>query len=96
MSDRKNSNKFLDKRVSDSVACVEAALGGLEGLLTDQTIGDSPDGVNPNSRDVLKQLRGENVDRIRGLFERVNALKAATDMDLDEVRRIRVAQGYKP
>ncbi len=96
MSEPKNSNRFLDNTFSDALDVAEASFRALERFLTDKTKGDSSDGVNPNAVDVLDQLRGANVDRFRVLCDKVQKLRQATDSDLDEVRRIRVAQGYKP
>lgn len=96
MGKRVNSNGFLDDLVADGVDGVEASISNLERLLTDQTRGDSANGMCPNSRDVLHQISGVNIDRIWDLFERFAALKSATDPDLVDRMRIREQQGYRP
>ncbi len=87
------SNKFLDKLVNSAVDQLDSSLDMLELQLTDKTRGASEHGMNPNSEDVLHQLTGETVDRIRAAFERSRALHDKVSADLAEVRRIRTAQG---
>jgi hypothetical protein len=96
MTTPRHSNGFLDSLAYDAASQLEAATASLERLLTDRSEGDSSNGVNPNCRDVHHQIAGDTVDKIRAVFARVDALRQASDPDLTEVRRIRVAQGYRP
>lgn len=96
MTTPRHSNKFLDNLAQDVVDNLDAGTAMLERLLTDLSEGDSPNGVNPNSKDVLKQMSGQTVDQIRAFFARVEALRQASNASLTEVRRIRVDQGYRP
>jgi hypothetical protein len=92
----RNSNGMLEGILSKGVDAWGSNFAIVEQALTDRTVPDSDDGVNPTADDFFRQIKGVTIDQILDLFARVKLLEKEITPELFRRREIRVTQGYKP
>lgn len=91
-----NSNGTLDIILDFALDSIHSSLSLIERTLTDRTVPDSEDGVNPTADTFFLQMRGRTIDKFLSFFVRVRAFEDLITPGLLERRRIRVIQGYQP